>query len=1372
MAFRIGDDETIRPSVGLSGEDVELMFGEVWRGPRGDRGERGETGPRGPQGEPGPQGVPGPTGPRGAQGATGEQGPQGERGYKGDTGARGSQGEKGEPGAPGPQGEKGDRGEQGLPGLTGPIGPQGPKGDNTAVFIDLDAAGEDHELLKGEIRHAEQALRGDSRPLLVVRDGGHDFVAYETQADRGIFHLTAWALDESSRELRTVRIDATYTQCAILTAGVERSSLPLRDVVSVRIDDLTPETDSDTICERFAPVAARVMQQPERLEEAIVVGETSEGYAWGCCRWAEEPAARNSDRRLRISFHGLMPSMESARVLRLSIECELSGTEMVSGAVTERARTELASLDTLNRKADLDSEGRYLLKKQLDPRWRSITGIEAAHDLPLVDTALPEALQFEGSRTYEILFSSNGYMVGSLGDHTIFSDGDIALKEGQNDGGGANTIYIKSNETPGKTSDSIAIYYPNLTIHVVISVKRQNDGTFRVSLFANGTPVGEFVKEQYVPGKLFLGENIRVYGFRIFEYLSPSMYDELWRDGRPHTASALSDESLCYGDTLRAEFIPEGLTADQWHDTLGRYALPLQPGVVHSYEPSKIQPPTFSCTGLEARLLTNNDRRLIDSLRANGDNQFSLEACVTLPETVAESLIFSTVDYTAYLGTNIWNVPDNGHMLGISENGYWCLFTGRGKGSRIELTDVEKPQADRSYHLVFCQNERSVSLYINNRPAWTTDSWTFGNLKDLTNLFLVQAGPFDRKAPFYLHSLRLFNEPLSDAQIATLWNGGLPITTPLGSTPITFDRTSCVGEFLPASIPRPNDYYSRSVSVWHNTILPGADFFGLSNQTNLLPTFRAEPFALPAATTETLGGIKVGEGLEIAEDGTLSTIGGGSGGGSVSGGSTTCLLTLPYVAPERDAEGQITNSTAFISAWSGILQTYFAAPERYVLYMEVPATEELTIRLPCTMVNMSGDSQTTDWLLSGFSVVNLPLTATEAAPCQTNCTVTMTCQANGTLQSIATFAFSGLTTNGQPNFLGNGSGSTVIDLSGVDTSNEEQLKAAVQAAIPRLLASSDKQCVLVFPYGGYVHASFVLEQGELVIAASGVLDLSDNPLSDFVSICYYRLKATIQGETVESASLVIRNTNIPILSAAPPVEQLTPSDRLLAFDADGNPLTATAQQLKDFAAEGLVSEEALAEALAGKADAPPVIRDGDLNEFVSNGLYVIDGGGLTNAPVTTLNCRVLVIAGNPGRVTQIAQVYESDRIFFRRKIDAMWQPWRELYHSGNLTPATAASVGLMSAEDKIKLNAVASAMSLSEDEPATMALNQEESVSSEISIRAQRSARYQMQTDELLYDALEAFARNHPEYTEFAEWIAAKDRIRAELAKPETINLD
>ena len=85
---------------------------------------------------------------------------------------------------------------------------------------------------------------------------------------------------------------------------------------------------------------------------------------------------------------------------------------------------------------------------------------------------------------------------------------------------------------------------------------------------------------------------------------------------------------------------------------------------------------------------------------------------------------------------------------------------------------------------------------------------------------------------------------------------------------------------------------------------------------------------------------------------------------------------------------------------------------------------------------------------------------------------------------------------------------------------------------------------------------------------------------------------------------------------------------------------------------------------AGKANAPATLQNADLNTLTSNGLYVADGA-ISNAPASTANCRVLVIATSPYRVTQIAQVYDADRLFFRRRVDEQWQPWRELWHAGN-----------------------------------------------------------------------------------------------------------
>lgn len=51
-------------------------------------------------------------------------------------------------------------------------------------------------------------------------------------------------------------------------------------------------------------------------------------------------------------------------------------------------------------------------------------------------------------------------------------------------------------------------------------------------------------------------------------------------------------------------------------------------------------------------------------------------------------------------------------------------------------------------------------------------------------------------------------------------------------------------------------------------------------------------------------------------------------------------------------------------------------------------------------------------------------------------------------------------------------------------------------------------------------------------------------------------------------------------------------------------------------------------------------------------------------------------------------------------------------------------------------------------------------------VRSAREARYRTETDTLLFDALEAYAKKHPEETLFSEWLASKERIRQTVPKP------
>lgn len=57
---------------------------------------------------------------------------------------------------------------------------------------------------------------------------------------------------------------------------------------------------------------------------------------------------------------------------------------------------------------------------------------------------------------------------------------------------------------------------------------------------------------------------------------------------------------------------------------------------------------------------------------------------------------------------------------------------------------------------------------------------------------------------------------------------------------------------------------------------------------NLIEQQMPAPYVLPTASAETLGGVKVGEGLQISEEGVLSS----SGGGNEAGGITISLGSL------------------------------------------------------------------------------------------------------------------------------------------------------------------------------------------------------------------------------------------------------------------------------------------------------------------------------------------------------------------------------------------------------------------------------------------------------------------------------------------------
>lgn len=323
----------------------------------------------------------------------------------------------------------------------------------------------------------------------------------------------------------------------------------------------------------------------------------------------------------------------------------------------------------------------------------------------------------------------------------------------------------------------------------------------------------------------------------------------------------------------------------------------------------------------------------------------------------------------------------------------------------------------------------------------------------------------------------------------------------------------------------------------------------------------AAPYDLPKASAATLGGIKVGHNLSIRPDGTLDAQTGGGGIVAVSpdagntleqrenglfvpegtgGSGGNSILVLPYVAPEVDsATGAVTNSEAFVTAWSNILAKYLAAPDSHALYMEVE--DDLggggKCIIPCTLLSVSADEAADVYYLTGALSVGMPSEGVTLQAGMLAAFAGISCSKQHILEAVLMWrkmTWTPLTgvADGGP---------VVIDLSGIDTSDQAQVTAVVQQVLPLLLSTVSKQCTFIFPGGGCVHATYVITGTQLLIAATGILDITDAPFSNRVPISYYLLKATVQGGTVQSASFQIKSANVVTEEALAEVRPLLPS---------------------------------------------------------------------------------------------------------------------------------------------------------------------------------------------------------------------------------------
>jgi hypothetical protein len=123
-------------------------------------------------------------------------------------------------------------------------------------------------------------------------------------------------------------------------------------------------------------------------------------------------------------------------------------------------------------------------------------------------------------------------------------------------------------------------------------------------------------------------------------------------------------------------------------------------------------------------------------------------------------------------------------------------------------------------------------------------------------------------------------------------------------------------------------------------------------------------------------------------------------------------------------------------------------------------------------------------------------------------------------------------------------------------------------------------------------------------------------------------------------------------------EELSPQIEAAQSTADSK-LDATAKAADSNLLDGLDSSEFA----RGRASYQVL----NLDSFKQPGLYQYDGGISGGQPegINQANLRTIEI-GTQNRYSQVAFDWASDQAWFRRHIDAGWQPWREFIHSGNI----------------------------------------------------------------------------------------------------------
>lgn len=234
------------------------------------------------------------------------------------------------------------------------------------------------------------------------------------------------------------------------------------------------------------------------------------------------------------------------------------------------------------------------------------------------------------------------------------------------------------------------------------------------------------------------------------------------------------------------------------------------------------------------------------------------------------------------------------------------------------------------------------------------------------------------------------------------------------------------------------------------------------------PILSEREFAIETDTRQ----FKIGDGVLKYSELEYGGLAGADGADGADGNGAGNIILLPYIEPIFGANDPTpTNAAEIITAWNPLIKQYLSAPNISDLKMELPVSlgEAINVKLDCQLLMMD-DTQPEGlmYMLTGVAIMPLQTSQAGFSILKSQAIVMLVIDNNENVTNLGYMLLEPMiTATGSHNSLCDGSGGgggalfVYLDISNIDTNNQEQLNAICHNVITAIRANPKTQVVYV-----------------------------------------------------------------------------------------------------------------------------------------------------------------------------------------------------------------------------------------------------------------------------------------------------------------------